>query len=205
MAALALFSGAAGLYLAAKTGVTSFFILLIMSLLGLAYNLKIIPRGFCKKRIRRIKDIPGSKTILITMAWGIVTSILPSVDNNSPLAWMAVAFVFSTGLVFARTAFFDILAIQGDRIAGRETLPILLGEKKSFFLIRFILVSIVVLFGGVWLAGMSFFSAFLLALIPVFMLLLISSFEKNRQKSGVQVEFLIESSFLFTGILAALI
>ncbi len=205
MAALALFSGAAGLFLASKTGVMSFFILLVMSLLGLAYNLKIIPGGFCKKPIRRIKDIPGSKTILITMAWGIVTSILPSVENNSPLAWMAVAFVFSTGLVFARTAFFDILAIQGDRIAGRETLPILLGEKKSFFLIRYILVSIIVLLGGACLAGLSFFSAFVLALIPVFMLLLMSSFEEKRQKSGVQVEILIESSFLLTGMLAALI
>jgi len=85
MAALALISGTAGLFLAFTTGVTSFFILLVMSLLGLAYNLKIIPAGICKKRIRRIKDIPGSKTILITMAWGIVTSILPSVDNNSPM------------------------------------------------------------------------------------------------------------------------
>ncbi len=204
MAALALGSGTAGLLLAFTTGVTSFFILLVMSLLGLAYNLKIIPAGISRKRIRRIKDIPGSKTILITMAWGIVTSILPSVDNNSPMAWMAAAFFFAAGLVFARTAFFDILAIQGDRIAGRETLPILLGEKKSFVLIRYILLAAVVLLGGGWLTGIPFSSAALLALVPVFMLLLIYSFEKKKQMSGNQVEFLIESSFLLTGILAAM-
>jgi (E)-4-hydroxy-3-methyl-but-2-enyl pyrophosphate reductase len=204
MGALALGSGTAGLFLAFTTGVTSFFILLVMSLLGLAYNLKIIPAGICKKRIRRIKDIPGSKTILITMAWGIVTSILPSVDSHSPMAWMAAAFLFATGLVFARTAFFDILAIQGDRIAGRETLPILLGEKKSFVLIRYILTGIIVLLAGAGLAGLSYASAILLALVPFFMLLLIISFEKNKQMSGPHVEFLMESSFLLTGVLAAM-
>ncbi len=204
MAALALGSGTAGLFLAFTTGVTSFFILLVMSLLGLAYNLKIIPGGLFKKHIRRIKDIPGSKTILITLAWGIVTSILPSVDNHSPMVWVAAAFLFATGLVFARTAFFDILAIQGDRIAGRETLPILLGEKKSFVLIRYILTGIIVLLAGAGLAGLSYASTILLALVPFFMLLLISSFEKNKQMSGPHVEFLIESSFLLTGVLAAM-
>jgi (E)-4-hydroxy-3-methyl-but-2-enyl pyrophosphate reductase len=204
LAALALCSGGAGLYLAFSTGVLSFFILLVMSLLGLAYNLKIVPPGFCKKRIRRIKDIPGSKTILITLAWGIVTSILPAVESSSSPAWMIVAFLFSTGLVFSRTAFFDIMAIQGDRIAGKETLPILLGEKNSFFLIRYILLGVILLLAGACLAGMSFSVAVLLALVPVAMLFLIRSFEKEKQMSGVQVEFLIESSFFVTGILVAI-
>jgi len=204
MAVLAFGSGTTGLFLAYTTGVTSFFILLVMSLLGLAYNLKIIPAGICKKRIRRIKDIPGSKTILITMAWGVVTSILPAVGNNSPPAWTAAAFCFAAGLVFARTAFFDILAIQGDRIAGRETLPILLGEKKSFVLIRYVLAAAVVLPGCTWLAGIPFSTPALLAVIPVCMLVLIYSFEKHQQMSGNQVEFLIESSFLLTGVLASM-
>ncbi|MCF8091454.1 MAG: 4-hydroxy-3-methylbut-2-enyl diphosphate reductase [Desulfotignum sp.] len=203
LAALALCSGGAGLYLALTTGVVSFFILLVMSLLGLAYNLKIIPQGGGKNRIRRIKDIPGSKTILITMAWGIVTSILPAVDTSSSPAWMTAAFFYSAGLVFSRTAFFDIMAIQGDRIAGRETLPIILGEKKSFFLIQYTLVGVMALLAGAWLAGMSFSIAFLLVLVPGLMLLLIKSFEKEKQMSGLQVEFLIESSFFLTGVLVA--
>ena len=203
LGALAVFSGGAGLYLAFTTGMTSFFILLVMSLLGLAYNLRIIPRGVSRKQIRRIKDIPGSKTILITMAWGVVTSILPAVDTSSSPAWMAVAFFYAAGLVFSRTAVFDIMAIQGDRIAGRETLPILLGEKKSFFLIRCVLVSVVGLLAGAWLTGLPFSITFLLALVPGLLLLLIRSFEREKRVSGIQVEFLIESSFLLTGGLVA--
>jgi (E)-4-hydroxy-3-methyl-but-2-enyl pyrophosphate reductase len=204
LAALALGSGGAGLYLAFTTGVMSFFILLVMSLLGLSYNLKIIPPGIFKKRIRRIKDIPGSKTILITMAWGTVTSILPAVGISSSQAWMAAAFLYAAGLVFSRTAFFDIIAIQGDRIAGKETLPILLGEKKSFVLIRYVLTAVMILLAGAWLTGLAYFTAFLLALVPGLMLVLILFFEKQKRLSGIHVEFLIESSFLLTGLLVAL-
>ena len=206
LAALALSAGGAGLYLAYTTGVMSFFILLIMSLLGLSYNLKIIPRGFgSAQQIRRIKDIPGSKTILITMAWGIVTTILPAVDTRSMPAWHTVAFLYAAGLVFSRTAFFDIVAIQGDRIAGRETLPILLGEKKSFVLIRCVLAGVMVLLAGAWLTGLPFSLSFLLAVVPGMMLLLIHFFEKDTQISGTQMEFMIESSFLLTGLAVALL
>jgi 4-hydroxy-3-methylbut-2-enyl diphosphate reductase len=206
LALLAVSSGGAGLYLAYTTGVMSFFILLVMSLLGLSYNLKLIPRGLGRKQqIRRIKDIPGSKTILITMAWGVVTSILPAVDTRSVPAWMAVAFLYAAGLVFSRTAFFDIKAIQGDRIAGRETLPILLGEKKSFVLIRYVLIATLVLLAGAWPAGLSFSLALLLALVPGLMLVLVHFFGKDSRISGTQMEFMIESSFLLTGVMAAIL
>ncbi|MBU2454195.1 MAG: 4-hydroxy-3-methylbut-2-enyl diphosphate reductase, partial [Proteobacteria bacterium] len=124
---LAVISGGAGLYLSFITGMLSFVILLVMSLMGLSYNLKLVPIISKKGQIARIKDIPGSKTILITLAWGTVTCLLPAVANHSDLMPVAVIFLFAAGLVFARTAFFDILAIQGDRITGKETLPILLG------------------------------------------------------------------------------
>jgi 4-hydroxy-3-methylbut-2-enyl diphosphate reductase len=205
LAFMAMVSGAAGLYLAYTTGMMSFFILLIMSLLGLSYNLKIIPDTWSgKHRLRRIKDIPGSKTILITMAWGIVTSILPAVDARVAPVWLAAAFLYAAGLVFSRTAFFDIAAIQGDRIAGRETLPILLGEKKTFVLIRWILAAIMVMLAVTWLTGLPPALSVMLALVPGLMLVLIRFFEKKTRSSGNQIEFLMESSFLLTGVMAAL-
>jgi 4-hydroxy-3-methylbut-2-enyl diphosphate reductase len=120
-------------------------------------------------------------------------------------AWHTVAFLYAAGLVFSRTAFFDIVAIQGDRIAGRETLPILLGEKKSFVLIRCVLAGVMVLLAGAWLTGLPFSLSFLLILVPGMMLLLIHFFEKDTQISGNQMEFMIESSFLFTGLAAAVL
>lgn len=202
---MAVFSGATGLYLSFLSGYLSFFILFVMSLLGLSYSLKIIPLMSKKGGIARIKDLPGSKTVLITLAWGIVTCLLPAVANKSDLPAVAVVFLFATGLVFARTAFFDILAIQGDRITGKETLPTLLGEKKSFTIIKYVLLFDICLLFSTFFTDLLVERAFLLAFIPFIMLLLIRFFEKDSLVSGAHQEFIIEFSFLATGLLSAVI
>lgn len=205
MAVLAIGSGTAGLYLAYTTGLISFFLLLVMTLLGLSYNLNMISPISGSRKISRIKDIPGSKAILIALAWGTVTSLLPAIVNSGPVSLMMVTLVFSTGLVFARTAFFDVLAIQGDRIAGKETLPILLGEKRSFRLILYVLVLDIFILLPFCFVDLFVNNAFLLAFVPFFMLLLIRLHKKDNLLSAKQYEFLIESSFLLAGILATVI
>jgi len=203
--ALAFFSGSAGLYLSFRTSTLSFFVLLVMSLMGLSYNLKIFSLKSKKGNIARIKDIPGSKTILITIAWGTVTCLLPAMTNQSDLISVIMVCLFAMGLVFARTSFFDMLAIQGDRITGKETLPILLGEKKSFEIIQYVLVFdmgiiILAILTNVLVIGTLFF-----VFIPLIMLLLIRFFRKNSLISGVHSEFVIEFVFLAAGLLATLI
>jgi 4-hydroxy-3-methylbut-2-enyl diphosphate reductase len=198
-------SGGAGLYLSFLSGVVSFVLLLIMSFLGLSYNLKIIPMSVKKGKIARIKDIPGSKTILIVIAWGTVTCLLPAVVNHGNLLSVVVVFLFATGLVFARTAFFDILAIQGDRITGKETLPILLGEKQSFTIIKYTLIFEIGLIIIANLVDLLVNSAFFLAFIPFCMVLLVRFFEKDRLVSGEHREFIIEFLLITTGLASAVI
>jgi 4-hydroxy-3-methylbut-2-enyl diphosphate reductase len=203
---LALVPGAMGLYLSAMNGWLSFVLLLIMSLLGLSYNLKIIPSFITPEgRVSRIKDLPGSKTILIILAWGTVTCLLPAVACGCNLFSVAIVFLFAEGLVMARTVYFDILAMQGDRITGRETLPILLGERQSFKIIKYVLLADIVL---IFLAGFTDLlvqKAFLLAFTPFVMLLLIKFFEKDGLVSGGHREFIIESLFIVSGVMAAAI
>ncbi len=203
---LAVIPGAMGLYLSAMTGGVSFVLLLIMSVLGLSYNLKIIPSFITPKgRVSRIRDLPGSKTILIILAWGTVTCLLPAVACGCSLISVAIVFLFAEGIVMARTVYFDILAMQGDRITGRETLPILLGEKQSFKIIKYVLLGDTAL---IFLAGFSDLMiqrSFLLAFIPFVMLLLISFFEKDNLISGGHREFIIESLFIVAGLMAAVL
>ncbi|OGR28822.1 MAG: 4-hydroxy-3-methylbut-2-enyl diphosphate reductase [Desulfobacterales bacterium RIFOXYA12_FULL_46_15] len=202
---LAVLSGGTGLYLSFLSGVVSFVLLLIMSFLGLSYNQKIIPIQVKKGKTARIKDIPGSKTILIVIAWGTVTCLLPAVVIHGNPFSVVVAFLFVTGLVFARTAFFDILAIQGDRITGKETLPILLGEKQSFNIIKYTLIFEIGLVFVSYSAGLLVNRAFFLAFIPFVMFLLIRFFEKDRLVSGGHREFIIEFLLIATGLLSAVI
>jgi len=201
----ALVSGAAGLYFSFAAGVLSFIILLIMSLLGLSYNLRFIPFIIRKGQFARIKDIPGSKTILITIAWGTVTCLLPAVANQGNLLPVAVVFLFAAGLVFARTAFFDVLAIQGDRITGKETLPILIGEKQSFIIIQYVLIFDVCIVLMAFFMGLLVKKAFMLAFIPLIMFFLIKFFRNDTRISGAHREFIIDFTFIGAGLLSAVI
>lgn len=202
---MALLSGATGLYLSMMEGGYSFIILFFMSLLGLSYNLKIIPQIRNMGKITRIRDIPGSKTILIVLAWGTVTCLLPAVANQRYHMNFLPVFLFATGLIFARTAFFDILAIQGDRISGKETLPTLVGEAKSFKIIQYVLIFDIIVIILSSLSNLLVKRALLFAFIPLIMLFLIKFFKKNSLASGVHREFMVESVLIVTGCLSTVI
>ncbi len=202
---LALFSGAAGLLIACTRGVTTFLVLLVMSILGLSYNIKLNPGALSTAKYARIRDIPGSKTILIAAAWGVVTSVLPAVSAGNPFHLKtALVFFWATGLAFARTAFFDILDMQGDRIVGKETIPILLGEKKSIRMLKAVLGIWAVLIIASSLAGIIPALGIGLSVCPLAMLTLISMHESGFMLPGIRLEFLVESHFLLAGMVTLL-
>ncbi|MCW7752851.1 4-hydroxy-3-methylbut-2-enyl diphosphate reductase [Desulfobotulus sp. H1] len=202
---LASTAGLAGLYAAFQSGLLPFFLLFFMSLAGSLYNTPLLPPSLSPGGIRSLKDIPGSKTILIAIAWGVLCVILPSVGIRGVLDFASLgAFVFITILVFVRTAFFDILAIQGDRIVGKETLPILLGEQASHRLLTRMLTAIFV--GIFLLTPTPLFpcNAFILALPPFVLIWMLRAEAKGRITADTRLAFHIESLLIFTGILAAI-
>jgi 4-hydroxy-3-methylbut-2-enyl diphosphate reductase len=202
---LAAVAGGTGLLMAYTKGGVSFGVLLLMSLLGLTYNLRIIPTGLTGGRYHRLRDIPGSKTLLIAAAWGVVTSLLPSLNGaNVPVMSVAPVFLWATGLVFVRTAFFDTLDMQGDRIVGKETIPILLGEKHSLRLLKSILLGLLIALPVASLAGLLPGLAYALSLCPIFIAGVVLGYERSMMIPGIKLEFLMESQFVFAGIIALL-
>jgi 4-hydroxy-3-methylbut-2-enyl diphosphate reductase len=202
---IALASGAAGLVIAYLQGWLPFMILLVISLLGLCYRLTLVPKALDGVMYRRIKDIPGSKTVLIALAWGVVTSLLPTVSVSGDYrATDAFVFAWSTALVFVRTAFFDILDMQGDRLVGKETIAILLGEKNSLRLLKGLLAALIVGL-PLWFV-LTPASAFALTLIlcPAAMFAILFAFEKGLMLPGIRLEFLVESHLVLAGALALL-
>lgn len=205
LAILSLVAGGVGLITAYTMGLMPFLFLLVMSIMGLSYNLKLIPDYFRGVKYRRIRDIPGSKTILIALAWGIVTSLFPFLSVSGEIdAGSALVFIWSICIVFARTAFFDILDMQGDRIVGKETIAILLGEKGLLRLLKGILIIIIVLL--VLSSALHIISSlgFILAICPISMFLLFSAYERGYMLPGIRLEFLVETHFIFAGIITLL-
>ena len=197
-------AGAAGLLTAYAMGPTPFLILLIMSILGFSYNLRLIPKALpVRLKYLRIKDIPGSKTVLITVAWGIVTAIFPALGDSGEMTMGTVlSFVWAMSMVFVRTAFFDILDMQGDRIVGKETLPILLGEKRALRLLKVLLLFSAAILLLASLSGVFNPLGYALAVCPLLLLLVIVASERKTALPGVHFEFLVETHFLLAGAIA---
>lgn len=224
LAVFALVSGGLGLLTALAMGWAPFAALFVMSILGLSYNLVLIPeKGIPGRgkhplqedreitpetkafRYRRIRDIPGSKTILIAFAWGVVTALFPRLSvSMEGVSQTAVTFIWATSMVFSRSAFFDILDMQGDQIVGKETFPILIGEKRMLKGIKTLLLFIFLLMlysaNAAWIPA----AGYVLSLIPLIMAGIIFLHEKGIMIPGLRLEFVIESQFVLCGLIAFL-
>ncbi len=199
---LAVAGGSVGLITAYTLGIFPFLILLIMSATGLSYNRRILPRWKSSARYLRLKDIPGSKTILITMAWGVVTTLLPTLSiGNSAGIETVLVFFWTTSLVFVRSAFFDILDVQGDRIVGKGTIPILLGEKKTLRLLKRILAALIVLSLLSAASGVVSHLAVALIFCPAFLWVVLTAHEHGHMHPGIRLEFLVETIFVSAGVI----
>ena len=201
LAVLALISGAAGLGVSATSGGLPFVVLLVISLLGLSYNLHVLPGFLSGGRYRRIRDIPGSKTFLIAAAWSVVISLLPALAARQVSFATLLVMAWTGGIVFSRSAFFDLMDIQGDRLVGRETLPVLLGEKRAAGLIRHNLLVMILLLLVMSLAGLVPSLGYLLLLVPLSMAAVIRAHAGGHVPSGARLEFLMESVFILAGVL----
>ncbi|KIX13217.1 4-hydroxy-3-methylbut-2-enyl diphosphate reductase [Dethiosulfatarculus sandiegensis] len=128
-----IFAGLCALIICATLGILPFALVTVMSGLGLLYSVPVVPKFLQKKLgIERLKDIPGSKTISASLAWATMSALIPAATlGMSDPANTALAFFFTLCLVLVRSAIFDILDVQGDLIVGSETIPIMLGEKRT--------------------------------------------------------------------------
>ena len=86
--------------------------------------------------ITKLKEIPGSKTLFTAVAWGVLAALIPVVCSDQDASGAtAIAFFFVAGMIFIRSGLFEIMAIEGDRVVGKETLAIALGKERTLNLL----------------------------------------------------------------------
>ncbi|MDX9819589.1 MAG: 4-hydroxy-3-methylbut-2-enyl diphosphate reductase, partial [Desulfococcus multivorans] len=187
LSGLTILSGLLGLVLAAAMGPLFLLLLVCMSFMGMVYIINLMPRALAGKFQPKIRDIPGSKTVLVALAWGIVTTLVPAIDGFGHIRPVTVlVFAWAGGLVFVRTAFFDILDMQGSRIVGKETIPILLGEKRTMALLKNLSGLMMMGLMAASLAGMVSTLGWVLSLCPLSMLVFLSAHEQGGLPAGLR-------------------
>jgi 4-hydroxy-3-methylbut-2-enyl diphosphate reductase len=203
---LAVLSGATGLFMAFTLGLIPFTVLGIISVMGLLYGVKLTPgRRKFRKRIQRISDIPGSKTVLIALAWGVVSVVLPHLANSLRMTTTMIFVTFLASVTaFVRTAFFDILDMQGDRIVGQDSLPIVLGEKKSLAVLKQLLFLIFAALVFSPVMNLTTTLAYGWTLSIFYMAAVVRAFEKSWMVPGFRFEFVVETVFPFTALVSVI-
>jgi 4-hydroxy-3-methylbut-2-enyl diphosphate reductase len=197
----AILSAITALILAWSRGIYPFLLLVAILGSGLIYNLPIIPFNPNRKfQYRRIRDIPGSKTFFVALAWGIVTSLLPPLAQGKGfLPATGVAIFFTATMVFVRSTVYDFKDIQGDLLVGKETLPIVLGKRNTEILIAVLLAFLA---GLLTLASLSRWTTSLASYLLLTLSYMVFYYWLYRQRilgGGFLFEGVVEGSFLFAG------
>ena len=190
--------------LGAYLGLLPFIFVLVMSGIGLMYSFKIIPERLARSTgIYRLKEIPGSKTMFTAVAWGVLAALIPVVCSDQEISGAtAIAFFFVAGMIFIRSGLFEIMAIEGDRVVGKETLAIALGKERTFtLLVGGSLAFVAMLLGAAW-AGVIPSLGYTLSLSGLYMLGYLILYHRGLMESSLMLESLVEGNMILAGVLA---
>lgn len=129
------FSSIISLFIASLIALTisiySFLVLGVFAVLGLLYTVPLFLPSAWEKLSIKLKDIPTSKTFFVPIAWSAVSVLLPYMSFPGSSARLIYASWIIFLLALIRTTLLDFLAVQGDRLVGKETLVVLAGERKT--------------------------------------------------------------------------
>ncbi len=153
-------------------------------------------------KYRKLKDIPGSKTLFVALAWAAVTTLTAPLSTSFELNLNLFATFFAiAALVLIRSATFDLRDIQGDLIVGKETIPIVLGKKNT----QKLLILLAALTGVVFLVfpflGILPHLSYGLVLGIFYMGSCLYLVFKREFMRSEHLEILMDGGFIFVGLI----
>jgi 4-hydroxybenzoate polyprenyltransferase len=195
-------------------------LVLIATVTGLLYSVRLIPRRWKPiLHFRRLKDIPSSKDIFVGIAWSAVTVLVPALHAGIPILSISVitSLLGIFTLTYIRSVLLDIREIGGDRIVGKESLPTLIGSARSEMLIAALILLALAIFATAPAIGLLPPAGLLLlpALLYLGMLLLAfviyaqplesvadpNGVKPARRWSGLAIETMIDFVFILAGLI----
>ena len=118
-----------------------FIFLSIMALVAFLYSFPVLP--FRKKK--KLKDFGLIKIVTLALLWTLVTVWFPLDQVNFSGTLFPLIFARRFLFIFVLCLLFDIRDMNTDRAEQRHTIPVVIGEQRSFWLCYGILAIIVIL------------------------------------------------------------
>lgn len=181
-----------------------FFCVFLASLFGIFYRLEIIPKSLSSIiRYRSLEQIPGSKEIFYSIAWAVSTALIPFLGTRKDFVpSLAIALAFAFSLAFIRAVVLDIRDIQGDRILGKETIPIAIGKERTKIILIIITALVAVLLSVSPLLGWTTTLGYYLLPCIAYACGYQYLFQKRIVSGGLLLETIADFNFIFAGIIA---
>lgn len=192
--------------LAFTINIDVFFCIFFSSLFGIAYRVSIVPKKFTGiVKYRSLAQIPGSKEMFISIAWAVSTGLITFLGSpEASLSSLPVVLAFTFSMVFTRTVLLDVRDVQGDRIIGKETIPIAIGKNntKAMLIVMLTLLSILLVISPMigWTSGFSYYLLPCVAYACGYLYL----YHKRLIPTGFACEIITDFSFILAGIMVAI-
>ena len=181
-----------------SVGINAFVLIFCISTFGVLYNTRILPGNW---RFNSLKELPGSKNISTATAWAAVAAVLPQFEISLAITpGVIVAFLFTFGIVFVRSAMSDVLDIQSDRLIGRETIPVLIGKERTQVLLQGILILLIILLFISSYLGWTSSVGFTLLPCIFFVWIYFKLYDRRSAFSGVVQEGILETTYIIAGL-----
>ncbi len=101
-------------------------IVLIPIIANAFYSTKLLPG------VPRLKDIPVMKNVVVASTWALITTLMPALSAGCPVAFnIAIVGYFMFVKTFVDTVLYDMRDVEGDKLNGVRTIPVMLGIRKT--------------------------------------------------------------------------
>jgi 4-hydroxybenzoate polyprenyltransferase and related prenyltransferases len=159
-------------------------VLLFPLLAGVIYSIQVHPR------IPRLKDIFAVKSLIVALSWTVGNTFLPLVSYNSNSLVMSLIFYFFFIKSFINTVLFDLMDVEGDKLTGAMTIPVVIGASRTIKLLLVLNTTLIVLI--YWAVTSGLFSVLIIPMIFCiiygYAYILYFSGTKNRFRMDIMVD-----------------
>jgi 4-hydroxy-3-methylbut-2-enyl diphosphate reductase len=189
--------------LAASLGMKVLVVVASATLVGAAYKRRFHLGG----REWSLRQIPGSKDVVVSLALATVVVITPVWQEGRIWDLRTFAAIFLVGvLAFVRTVIYEFRDMQNDQIVGKETLPILMGKRAT----KVVLIGLLgtLLAGTLWLTfetrgqGHPLAVALVLVICAAYPMLYLWLYHERFTAGKNRFELSVDFSFYLVGLLA---
>ncbi|MFP4522012.1 MAG: 4-hydroxy-3-methylbut-2-enyl diphosphate reductase [Fibrobacterota bacterium] len=109
-------------------------------ILGILYNVDLFSGWLERKSgLKSLHDIPGSKDILIPLAWSTVIVLFPVfsvIPREFHVLYILISFIITMALMFLRSTLLHLGSIEDDKIIGNDTIATYLGAKAALKIVN---------------------------------------------------------------------